>query len=386
MKQSSIAIVSPSFYPMIGGIEAYVRGVGKELAKMGHDINIYTPDTVLGMRLPLPEEEVDGMMVHRLPVPIDISYRLKVWPDLLGELIRDSPDIIHVYSHDSYALIALLAARSKGTPMVLTTYGPLETHSDYGTIESGLFRVYDSVVSPVIFRRCARVMIRYPALSAWLRSMKLPAWKIRLEPSGVPEESLGQRDGRRFRERYGIEGPLVMYLGRLSEQKGVWFAVEAMKIVSERSPGARLVMIGPDYAGISTTIIERSRALGIEKNLLVIPPFLTEESQLEALAACDVFIMPSSFEGFSQAVMKAMAQGKPVVVTNVGGLPYEVGNGSCGLICEYGNPRSLADSVLRLLEDPALARELGAEGRARARNFTFERLAQGVAECYREIS
>jgi glycosyltransferase involved in cell wall biosynthesis len=382
MKQSSVGIVSPSFYPFIGGVEAYVLGIGKELAKLGHEVHVYTPNSVLGRKVDVPTEEVEGIMVHRLSVPIDISYRLKVWPDLLGELMKSSLDIIHVYSHDTYAILALLAAKSTHVPMVLTTYGPFETHSDYGAVQSGLFRVYDAVVSPNLLRRCDLVMIRYPALNAWLRSMKLPDERIRLEPSGVPEECLEPRDGNEFRKRYDAGGPLIMYLGRLAEQKGVQYAVEAMKLVCERYPTAQLVLIGPDYTGISSTIRARSRDLGIERNLILEPPMTTEDGQMEALAACDVFIMPSSFEGFSQAVMKAMAQGKPVVVTNVGGLPYEVGYGSCGVLCEFGDPGSLAESIMRLLANPELATQMGKEGRARAKDFTFEKLAKKISDAY----
>ncbi|MDA4127907.1 MAG: glycosyltransferase family 4 protein [Thaumarchaeota archaeon] len=382
MRQSSVAIVSPSFYPMIGGVEAYVLGIGRELAKLGHDVHVYTPNSVLGRKMELPAEEIDGIKVHRLSVPIDISYRLKIWPDLLGELMKSSLDIIHVYSHDSYAILALLAAKAIHVPIVLTTYGPFETHSDYGPLQGGLFRVYDAVVSPNLLRRCDLVMIRYPALNAWLRSMKLPDERIRLEPSGVPEECLQPRDGNGFRKRYDIEGPLIMYLGRLSEQKGVQHAVEAMKLICERYPTAQLVLIGPDYTGISTAILARSRALGIDNNLRLAPPMTTEESQMEALAACDVFIMPSSFEGFSQAVMKAMAQGKPVVVTNVGGLPYEVGYGSCGILCEYGDPEALAYSIMKLIENPALAEEMGNSGKARAQRFTFGKLAKNISDAY----
>ncbi|MDA4126813.1 MAG: glycosyltransferase family 4 protein [Thaumarchaeota archaeon] len=382
MTRNQIAIVTPSFYPLIGGIEAYVLGVGKELAKLGLDVQVYTPDSVLGRKIMVKSEKIDGIEVHRLPVPIDISYRLKVWPGLLGELVKDSPNLIHVYSHDTYAMFALLAAKAIHSPMVLTTYGPLETHSDYGPMRSGLLRTYDAVVSPSLFRRCDLVMIRYPGLTGWLQGMKLPLEKIRLEPSGVPQDCLEQRDGKEFRRRYGVEGPLIMYLGRLSEQKGVQFAVEALKLVCRRHPQAQLVLIGPDYTGVSAGIIARSKELGIDKNLRVAPAMVTEQSQLEALAACDVFIMPSSFEGFSQAVMKAMAQGRPVVVTNVGGLPYEVDYGRCGVICDYGDAESLAASILKLLDDPALAEEMGSEGRARAQSFTFERLARDVSAAY----
>lgn len=219
MNQSSIAIVSPSFFPMIGGIESYVRGVGKELVELGHDVHVYTPDSVLGRKIPNHREQLDGINVHRIDVRVDLSYRLRLWPDLLNELKKDAPDIVHVYSHDSYALLALMAAQSGQVPFLVTTYGPFETHSDYGAVETVLFRAYDSLVAPPLFRRCDLVMIRHPAIVHWLVSMHVARTKIRLEPSGIPKDALGQRDGSDFRVRHRISGPLILYLGRISSQE-----------------------------------------------------------------------------------------------------------------------------------------------------------------------
>jgi glycosyltransferase involved in cell wall biosynthesis len=386
MSRSSIAIVSPSFPPMIGGIESYVHGVGKELVKLGHEVNVYTPDSVLGRKIPNHHEQLDGINVHRIDVRIDLSYRLKFWPDLLSELKRDAPELVHVYSHDSYALLALMAARSGQVPFLITTYGPLETHSSYGIVETGLFRAYDSLVAPPLFHRCNFVMIRYPTIAHWLVSMHVERTKIRLEPSGIPKEALGQRDGSDFRVRHDIGGPLILYLGRISSQKGVQYAVESIKRVNTRFPDARLMIIGPDYSGFVSTIKNNAAKLGVSESVLVLPPMLGEEAQLEALAACDVFVMPSSFEGFSQSVMKAMAQGRPVVVTNVGGLPYEVDYGKCGLICQYGDPDSLADCVLTLLGNPELSRQMGVEGRERAQDFTFDELARRISRTYDQLT
>jgi 2-deoxystreptamine N-acetyl-D-glucosaminyltransferase/2-deoxystreptamine glucosyltransferase len=157
-------------------------------------------------------------------------------------------------------------------------------------------------------------------------------------------------------------------------------------MVNRRFPDARLMIVGPDYSGFVSIIRNKAAKLGVSESVLVLPPMLEEEAQLEALAACDVFVMPSSFEGFSQSVMKAMAQGRPVVVTDVGGLPYEVGYGKCGLICQYGDADSLADCILKLLGNPDLSRRLGAEGKERAQDFTFDELALRVSHIYDQLA
>lgn len=383
MSGSRVALVTPSFWPMVGGVEAYVLALGEELVGRGYDVTVYTPDSVLGRKMPS-VGAVDGVKVRRVHVSIDLSYRLRLWPNLAEELKKGRPDVVHVYSHDTYSLLALLGARSIGVPMVLTTYGPLEFHSNYGAIEGGLLRAYDTLVSPYLLRRCDFVMIRYPGIADWLGSLRVPEERIRLEPSGIPLDSLRLRDGIDFDRKNGGDGPVVLYVGRISPQKGLLDAVEAMKVVVPRHPDVRLIMIGPDYEGFGAQIKKRSGDLGISENVVVLPQAKDEDEQLQAIAACDAFIMPSVFEGFSQAVLKAMAQGKPVVVTNGGGLPYEVGFGSCGLLCRR-NPVELGTAVNKLLENPELSIKLGTNGRQRAKEFTFDKAAERVSKTYTEL-
>ena len=171
MANTSIAIVTPSFYPMIGGVETYVMRMGSELVKRGYDVHVFTPDSVLGRRFIQTEAVVDGMHVHRVRVRLDLSYRLRWWPGLVNALQRYPIDLVHVYSHDSYALFALMATRKVGLPLVLTTYGPFVTHSEYGITESSILRIYDSIITPSLFSRSAAILVRYPSLVDWVVSL-----------------------------------------------------------------------------------------------------------------------------------------------------------------------------------------------------------------------
>ena len=378
----SVAIVSPSFHPMIGGVEFYVKGIGAELARLGYDVHVYTPNKVMGKKIDVDEEVVDGVHVHRLGVWFEVSYRVKLWRGLQRALERDAPDIVHVYSHDSYARPAAKAARKLARPLVITTYGPFETHSDYGAAQSLLFRLYDSYVTPSLFRGSALVLARYPEILQWVRSYGVEDSRARLEPSGIPGGYLAKADGRRGRDKVGHDGELILYLGRISPQKGVQYAVQAMEHVTRRFPSAKLAIVGPDYIGYSAHLRALAAKLGVAESVEIMDAVTNPVEEAELLSACDAFVMPSSFEGFSQSVMKAMAQSRPVVVTRVGGLPYEIDYGKCGLACEYGDARMLADRLVSLLESPGLSSEMGENGRRRAEEFTFERLASRLSLAY----
>jgi 2-deoxystreptamine N-acetyl-D-glucosaminyltransferase/2-deoxystreptamine glucosyltransferase len=367
---------------MIGGVESYVKGMSKELSAIGYDVHVYTPNSVLRRHLPNHDEQIDGVQVHRIDVPVDLSYRVKLWPGLRKALLENHHDIIHVYSHDSYSIFAAMAASAMKIPLLITTYGRFGTHSDYGPIEGTLLRAYDYFVTPSLFRRCDSVLVRYPEIIQWVMSLGLSESRISVEPSGIPQSFLRPASGSKFRDSISHHEQLIVYLGRVSPQKGVQYAVEAMSHVKKRFPRAKLAIVGPDYLGFSNHLMMMIRDLGLEENVVILEAASDEGMEAELLSACDVFVMPSSFEGFSQAVMKAMAQGKPVVVTNVGGLPYEVDYGTCGMLSEFGNAKALAENICEVLDSEELADRLGRNGLRRAELFTFDKLSLKLSKVY----
>jgi glycosyltransferase involved in cell wall biosynthesis len=106
----------------------------------------------------------------------------------------------------------------------------------------------------------------------------------------------------------------------------------------------------------------------------------------DLLNAMDIFVLPSYSEGVSLALLEAMAAGKPVIATAVGGLPEVVTEGENGLLIPPRDAEALAGALARLLTDPALAQRLGTNARARVReNFSLDRLGREINEIYGEL-
>jgi glycosyltransferase involved in cell wall biosynthesis len=125
-----------------------------------------------------------------------------------------------------------------------------------------------------------------------------------------------------------------------------------------------------------------ARALGLEQTVV----FTGFREDAPRIASCfDVFTLSSEFEGLSIAVIEALALGKPVVVTNVGGLPEVIEDGRQGHIVPTGDAGALADRILRLLRDPELRTRMGAAGRARAKAFDIRRSVGRMEEVYEEL-
>jgi glycosyltransferase involved in cell wall biosynthesis len=128
-----------------------------------------------------------------------------------------------------------------------------------------------------------------------------------------------------------------------------------------------------------------ARDLDVSGSVRFAGPIYDLRERMEAYAACDVFCLPSGYEGTSQSIFQAMGQGKPVVATDAGGIPFQVEDGVEGLLVPYGDPAAISRSITKLLEDPDLARRMGEAARLKVEGFSYDRLAQQMKGIYEEL-
>jgi len=190
-------------------------------------------------------------------------------------------------------------------------------------------------------------------------------------------------DGTAFRAELGIaeDAFVVGTLGRLHEQKGHAHLLEAAAIVARRLPDAVFLIAG--YGPLREKLEAQSRALGVASRAR----FLGYRSDAaRVLAALDVFVLPSLWEGMSNAVLEAMAAGKPVIATAVDGNVEQVSDGDTGLLVPPADAGALANAILRLADDHVLAASMGRRGRERvAREFSLERMIAAHVELYERL-
>jgi phosphatidylinositol alpha-1,6-mannosyltransferase len=198
------------------------------------------------------------------------------------------------------------------------------------------------------------------------------------------------RDPSPARARVGLPaGPLVLTAARLVPEKNVSAGLRAFALAASRRPGAAYAVAG---AGREEPAL---RALAAELGIAERVRFLgaVPHEEMPGLhAAADVFFLPSRRtaaweENFPNAALEAMAAGRPVVAGDVGGLPEIVAHGETGFLADPDDPAALAAALERLLGDPALARRMGAAGRARAeREFDVRRTARSFYDLLSAVS
>ncbi len=196
-------------------------------------------------------------------------------------------------------------------------------------------------------------------------------------PNGIEETSPPlPADIRQFRERHALSGPVVFFAGRISEEKGIRVLLTAMEQVIATLPKAVLLIAG-DRQRLESHL---SIASGRLRAAIRTTGWIDQDAMRVAHAASTLFVTPSLYlDNFPTVNLDAMAAGKPVVGTIFGGTPEAVEDGETGFIVDPRNTAALANALLRLLRDPALAQKMGKAGEERVHDaFTIER----QAECY----
>lgn len=193
-----------------------------------------------------------------------------------------------------------------------------------------------------------------------MECLPLPDQKYVVIPNGV--------DTQRFqpRPRQTPGPPTVGFIGRLDEQKGCLEFVEAAALVHRKFPEVRFQMVGAETIGgdpFADKVFERIQSLGLS-GIVQTLPFRKDVEVL--MNSIDVFAMPSYEENFANVLLEALSSGLPCLSTNSGGSPEMLNFGNAGILIEPRSSQSLADGLLKILEDPQLAARLARSARAHA--------------------
>ena len=212
------------------------------------------------------------------------------------------------------------------------------------------------------------VAITQSVKASAVRQLGLRPGNIAVIPRGlVVDEYAGREigDSETMRASVGWKDtyPVILNVARLVPQKGQPYAIAAMKDVVLRFPRARLVIVGEGW--LRPRLEESIRTLGLENHVTL----LGERRDVPALLrAADIFVFPSLYEGIGNALLEAMAAGKPCVASRIPVLSEVTGDGTAALLADPQSPPSLATHLIRLAEDREFATQLGEGARAWVRS------------------
>lgn len=263
-----------------------------------------------------------------------------------------APDLVHC--HDWMTALAGVALRSRlGVPMVLTVHLAQVSRINLALENLGL--------------ACANsVIVNSHGVAEEIASRGLALTRSVVFPNGVDLERFCSLPGSQA-------GRMILFVGRLVQQKGVDVLLRAFAAVLRKCPGVRLVIAGDGYQRL---YLERlSRHLGLPPNVEFVG-WQTGPALTRLYQSAGMVVVPSTYEPFGLVALEAMACGRPVVASRTGGLAEVVTDGTIGYLVPPADHLSLAQRMAQLLLEPARAVAMGQAARQEALRYSWEHVAE----------
>jgi glycosyltransferase involved in cell wall biosynthesis len=404
-----VALLSYRSNPFSGGQGVYVRNLSRELAALGHHVEVLSgqpyPELDDGVtlrpvpsldlyrepdpfRTPRPGEyrdlidlaEVAIMWTAGFPEPLTFSLRAR------GYLARrrDDFDIVHDNQCLGYGLLGL---RRLGLPVVATVHHPIQVDraldlaAATGVRRVSLRRWYGFArMQRRVAPRLAEVITVSASSAAQITEyLRVPAERVHTIPIGADTETFRPDPAVPI-----VPGRIVTTASADSPLKGLIHLVEALAKTRVEHPHAHLVIVGRAKPGGAAA--RAITAFGLD-DAVRFASGVTQDELVALLRGAEVACVPSLYEGFSLPAVEAMACGVALVSTTGGALPEVTGpDGVATLAVPPGDPGALADAIRRLLGDPELRARLGDAARRRVlERFTWRAAAAATAERYRAV-
>ena len=386
-----VLILSWEYPPLIeGGLARHVRKLAENLAAQGVDVHVLAR----GREESPPEEEVDGVLVHRVREPERprdlgefVTWVEHMNADMLaaGVELGDRFEFDVVHCHDWLVAVAgdHLAKRFRA-PFVVTIHA-----TEYGRHQGHVDRHPQSYIHGVerwMANRAERVI----ACSAYMRDHVADVYGLEeeriwvvsngIDPADlVPVENLAALRAR-FADPHER---LVLLVGRLVYEKGFHLALEALPDLIERLRTVRFVVAGSGTA--EHELREQASRLGLDGHGAFLG-WIGDDLLHSLYRIADLTVVPSIYEPFGLVALEAMASGCPCLVADTGGLREVVPNADVGLRFRSRDPRSLAAMAERLLTDRELRERLVAEASEHVLSFDWTDVARQIAALYAEVA
>lgn len=353
----------------IGGITNYLYNLAHGCVKLGHRVFVVSGSG---------DWEGKFREIGAVPLTLDVrtkqefGFKALAAIPRLGKIVKAHHiDIIHSNTRVTQ-VISEAVSRLTGVPHVTTYHGFFK--------HAVIRRLLPCMGSRVI-------AISEPVRDYLVKNLRVPPDKVALIHNGIDTgrfaKTFSAGELQANRKQFGLkeDSHVIGTIARLSTIKGHPDLLRAFAEVRKSQNNVELLVIGAGK--IKQELLDLARSLRIDQTVRFVD---SVDDTRVALSIMDIFVMPSLMEGFGLAILEAMAAGKAVVGTRIGGITEVVEDGKDGLLVPPGNPKELANALLKLLYDDQLRKQLGAAARrAAAQKFPIEKTVQKTVELYEMV-
>jgi glycosyltransferase involved in cell wall biosynthesis len=366
------------FHPFVGGTEKQALTLASHLAANGIDVTILTSRFRYSWQR---TERIQDVRVIRLPSPsIKVIGAMMFLTCLACYLIRykNHYSIIHTFQIGYTSFVSIVLAMILRIPSLIK----VASSGSGGDIQRAKRTAWGRLCL-LMAKRATRIIAVSDSVKRELMDEHVPPAAIESIANGVDLELYEPyMDKPAMRRRCRLpERNTIIYTGRLSPEKGIDVLVRSFALLVKTQPCQLLIIAdGPEQESVVKLIAEHD----LDGSVLLISRV---EEVASYLKASDLFVLPSRFEGLSNALLEAMACGLPVISTRVGGSRDIIEDGVNGLLVEVDATDQLRDAMERVLCDRQLAANLGANARAAVEaKHDMRRIANAYCALYRDLS
>ena len=334
-----VLMVTPRYFPEMGGVENHVYQVAGRLARAGVHVSVLTTDR--GGKLPAREQinEVHIRRVRAWPAQRDYYFA----PEIYHYIQQHQWDLIHIQSyHTLVAPLAMLAARQERVPYVVTFHGG--GHSS--KLRNALRSVQWFLLRPFISQAERLIAVAEFEVEFWGKKFGVPADRFVVIPNGADLPPLRQSD------HGATTGQTVIAsIGRLERYKGHQRIIAALPYIVKQCPDVQLWIAGT--GPYQSTLRDLAIKLNVSDHVEIrAVPVSERERMAEEVSQAALVVLLSEYETHPIAVLEAIALGRPALVAATSGLNEIAGRGLAQAIPLDSTPRQVAEAVLILLRQP----------------------------------
>jgi glycosyltransferase involved in cell wall biosynthesis len=320
------------------------------------------------------KEEIESLGVHVIELPGigDKSLDLASIQSFYAVFKREKPSIVHTHA----SLSARVAARGAGVASIVHTKHCLDRP------KTGWKKTVAAAINNGLSSSMTAVS---EAVAQNLLDNGAPRHKVKLIYGGVDElKQLQETEIQRLRSSYGIAGEDILFgmVARLAAVKGHRYLIEAAELVAKERGDIKFILAG---AG---PLEEELKKLVADKGLeekVIFTGFIKDVASIYNII--DVNMITSNSEALCLALIEGMSLGRPMIGTDVGGVPELIKPGKTGLLVPLGQPKALAEAILALAQDKELREAMGRQARQlMLEKFSASKMAEEIGRLYEELA
>jgi glycosyltransferase involved in cell wall biosynthesis len=378
-RKLKIAHVNTFYLPTFGGVEKVMEELAQRQVKEGHEVHVFCTDSDKYKRIRKKEEIIDGVFVHRIPYWVKVSLNTYLFPSLLWKF-KGKFDIVHTHrcGHDFNLIIGILS-KLKGFKHVNTTHCPWTDNSFRPPVTRPFIFLNDLFMNRISFKLMDKVIAITPweldILHKFIKNKK----KIVVIPNGTDKILYKRVKNNQFKKKNIIkEKKLVLFFGRLNPTKGPEMLAKAAINITKKRKDIAFVWVGPDEGKAA----EVQKLIKPYKNMKYLGPIKGKDKIAEMYQAADVYVLPSYREGLPLTIFEAMASKLPIVASPVNGVPYEMKEPENGFFAGYGDLKAIEEKILKILDNPKLAKEISENNFRKSKNYDWDNIYQRYMDEY----